>query len=572
MEIATKNNNGPDLTSPLLPSSRRNEVYANQVVSFLPGASFLDACKVYKQIATDPNVDNYVIAQTGLHDRFFLLTQILNRPDSLHPWLYERCREVEADPDGYLDLWAREHYKSTIITFAGSIQEIIKDPEITIGIFSHSRPISIDFLSQIKTECENNKNLPLLWPHVFFDDPKKEAPTWSLYSGLIFRRNSNQKEATLEAWGLIDGMPTSKHFKLMIYDDIIDLDTCTPKMIQRATRAWEHSESLSAKNFDSKGSYRNYKRRFWHIGTRYMFGDTYGVILDRKAVKPRIYPATDTGTPDGKPVFFSVDDWEGKKTKLEDSTLACQYLQNPIQGANTTFKLDWIRYYEVRPETLNVAILCDPASSDSEKACNTAIVVIGMDYSYNKYLLDGVCHKLELPDKWKMIKGLRRKWLRAPGVQNIVVGYEKYGMQSDIAHFKEMMKIENYHFDIEEVNWPRVGEHEKDKRIKRLQPNHRNWQFFYPYDNENGGQTKRQRAVISAGKSYLVSKPIKREDQDGKLYNLVEWYITNEYTYHPNSVYKDMLDAMSRIYDLENFNPPAIYHDEDLLPEAVEDY
>ncbi len=137
-------------------------------------------------------------------DRYYLLVKILHRTDVWHPWLYARCREVEAHPDNHLDLWAREHYKSTLITFAWVIQEILKNPSITVGIFSHTKPIAKAFLAQIKREFEVNQLLKGLFPDVLWADPTKEAPTWALDSGLIVKRPGNPKECTVEAHGLVD--------------------------------------------------------------------------------------------------------------------------------------------------------------------------------------------------------------------------------------------------------------------------------------------------------------------------------------------------------------------------------
>src|SRR5688572_25750309 len=68
-------------------------------------------------------------------DLFYLLARVCRRVDMLNDFAFRRCREVEAEPDGRLDLWAREHFKSSIITFGLTLQDVLKDPETTFGIF-----------------------------------------------------------------------------------------------------------------------------------------------------------------------------------------------------------------------------------------------------------------------------------------------------------------------------------------------------------------------------------------------------------------------------------------------------
>ena len=140
-----------------------------------------------------------------LADLFYLLARVCKRVDMLNEFAFARCREVEEAPDGFLDLWAREHFKSSIITFGLTIQDILKDPETTFGIFSHTRPIAKAFLRQIMRELESNKTLHAAFPDVLWGEDVRQAPKWSEDDGIIVRRKSNPNEATIEAWGLVDG-------------------------------------------------------------------------------------------------------------------------------------------------------------------------------------------------------------------------------------------------------------------------------------------------------------------------------------------------------------------------------
>lgn len=514
----------------------------------------------------------------GCVDRFFLFTHILGRHDGYHPWLFERCREVELSPDYHLDLWAREHYKSSLITYAGVIQEILNNPEITIGVFSFNKKIASRFVAQIKREFESNFDLTALYPDICWIKPRTEAPQWS-EAAFTVRRQGNPKEATVEGHGLVDGQPTSRHFKLRVYDDVVTRESVTtPDQSRKTTEAWELSDNL-----------KSGEGRFWMPGTRYAFGDTYGEILDRGIVTPRIYPATDNGKPDGNPVFMSPEEWEQRK-RTQKSTLAAQMLQNPLSGKEQRFVPEWFRPWYTRPTALNVYILGDPSKGARATSDRTAIAVIGMDWAGNKYLLDGFCHRMTLSQRWDALKHLHKKWTGQTGVGLVKVGWERFGQQTDDEYFAERMRQEKYVFAVHELAWPREGPASKIDRVERLQPDFEYGDFYLPglihvsgqgeclweIDKEQGqiatrkpqGERKDIAAVKARGQGYLAVSAIVRRNEDGELYDLTRM-LMDEMLFFPFAAHDDLVDAVSRIYDIEAL--PASTKEEMPLLEVAAD-
>lgn len=511
------------------------------------------------------------MAWLGRNDRFYMLTRLLHRWDAVHPWLYARCREVEANPDGYLDLWAREHYKSTIITFAGIVQEIAVDPEITIGIFSHTKPVARKFLLQVKKELETNDDLKRVYPDVFWADPKKEAPSWSEEKGLIVKRKTNPKEATVEGHGLVDGQPTGAHFALRIYDDVVTPESVsTPEQVLKTTNAWELSDNLGARGADGR-------LRAWHVGTRYSFRDTYQEIIDRGALKLRVHPATHNGLPDGDPVFLTREAWADKKLKQGPATIACQQLMNPAAGNEAMFRKEWLSFIDIRPTTLNVYIMVDPAHSKKKDSDNTAMAVVGIDAGGNKYLLDGYRHKMGLKERWEAMYGLLKVWRAAPGVQMVKVGYERYGMQADLEYFEEKMLAAKDAFEIVELNWTSDGTKAKDDRVQRLQPDFAAKKFYMAMvctrkddaGNVVAYETANQQKVKAGGQAFRIFSPVRRRDHDGNVYSLNKGFL-DEYLTYPFSAKKDLIDATSRVYDMDPV-VPIVIDERALEPETYAD-
>ena len=448
-----------------------------------------------------------VVRLLVLADLFYLLVRACRRVDMLNGFAFARCREVEAAPDGHLDLWAREHFKSSIITFGKTIQDVLGNPDVTIGIFSHTRPIAKAFLRQIMREFEANKTLHAAFPDVLWGEDVRQAPKWSEDDGIIVKRSSNPNEATIEAWGLVDGQPTSKHFRILHYDDVVVAGSVTtPEMIAKTMTEMERSYNL--------GTTPGIKRA---AGTRWHFNDAYRTVIDRGTFLAREHPGRVGGTEDGESVFWSDEIHAAKRRDMGPYTYAAQILLNPKADALQGFRREWLRHYEnINPSQLTWYLLVDSASAKKKGSDYTAMWAVGLGNDRNYYCIPHVRDRLNLKERGDRLFALHRRY------KPIQVRYEKYGMMADVEHFKTRMEHENYRFGIVEVG----GVTAKEDRIKRLVP------------------------LFEAGKVWLP-KSFRYTDWQKDTHDLVHDFIEEEYYPFPVGLHDDMLDSLARIAEPE---------------------
>lgn len=446
-----------------------------------------------------------------MNDLFFFMVYILGRKDINNDWLFDRCREVQDEPNGYLDVWARGHFKSSIITIGLSLQDIINDPETTICILSWKTPAAKDFLHSIRMEMELNENLRRLFPDIFWDNPERDAPRWSEDGGLVVRRKNRYKESTVEASGLVDGQPTGKHFKKLVYDDVVTpKSVTTPEQIKKSTDAWALSLNLGTEDCVRRT-----------IGTFYSHADTYHEMIQRNAVKVRRHPATVDGTEDGEPVLLSREMLAEKRRDMGPFVYACQVLLDPTALERAGFRKEWLEYWPaINTRDLNIYILVDPASSKDKNRDYTSMFVVGLGADDVYRVITMVRDRLNLVERTTLLFELHRHY------RPLGVGYEKYGKDSDIEHINSRMKDENYKFKITECG----GKLGKPERIQRLIP------------------------LFEQGR-VLLPEACWRTNCEKEHEDLTKIFVNEEYIPYPMCAHDDMMDALSRIFDIKTRRP-----------------
>jgi phage terminase large subunit-like protein len=399
-----------------------------------------------------------IVNSLAPRDLFFLMYFVLDFPVN-DPFLLARIYEVQDDWDGQMDLWARGFWKSTIKTHGLPILILIENREERIGIFSHTRGIAKDHMRRTKHAFERNEILKRSFPKIFYQDPKSEAPKWNEDIGIFVKRKKSYIEASIEAWGLVDNLPTGKHFTTQIFDDVIDLKLVnTPAMIKKATESFRQALFLTAR-----------KSRKTINGTIYDHHDTYYEIQKAKQFTPRTYPAEVDKEGkwlmrEGKPVFLNRQELDKIYDEIGNEYIVnCQMGLSPVGEAFDRLYQNWLTYYNKRENNnysdLYLYGLADPGKKKERQNDYTVYIVIGTDYLRNYWILDMVRDKMTQAEKWERLKMLVERW----GVTQW--GYEHVGLASDKEYMDRMMQEDGVFFNIIETNPKNIP---KVNRIKTL--------------------------------------------------------------------------------------------------------
>ncbi len=385
-----------------------------------------------------------------------------------------------------LYLIARGHLKTTILTVAGIILRILRNPQIRILIVSNKAENANAMLANVKVGL-THKWLVAAFPDVLYVDPEREARKWT-ESVIMVKRPRHTREGTVESIGAT-GELTSRHYEHIVYDDLVGSENSQTR-----------EELLKSIEFIKKvqplldpGGTQDF------VGTTWHYADAYAWLLEQKTHHgreigvyreecwedvPETHPQAEFAPGFGwKRAKFATrftvaaavpgkESLLGIRAKMGSAWFAGQYLLNPSSPDTAYFDPDKLvreRRADMPPlDTMWVCITVDPALSTKAWADYSALAGVAFGP-------DGQPHIWDLRrGKWKEDELIARVYdcydaLTAKGAQVVAVGFEAIAFAKI---FRRLFEIEGerrgYYLPI--VQLERDTKITKNVRIRALQP------------------------------------------------------------------------------------------------------
>ncbi len=332
-------------------------------------------------------------ARRGLEDLFYFSKYILGYEDmQVEPHL-EMCNFISQEWPKTLDLEPRGSFKSTIRTICYPIWRIIKNPNIRILINSQELKMSKKFLAEIKGHFEHNEEFISLYGDYV-------GSKWNDDEIIVSTRTKHRKEPTIMTGG-VETPKTGGHVDLLLNDDLHDEhNTNTAEQVEKVIRFWQLQSAILEP--DTSDEYlpgpNDIIPEQHDTGTRWLVGDLYQHIIDSEIQRRkqglgkeyliRVRSAHNKDRSLYFPTRLTENYLQSQKLKLGVSMYSCQYDNNPVAEDAVMFKKKWMKFYgKYPPKSLTTSVICDPAISERDDACDTSFTVLGTDVDGYSYIL-----------------------------------------------------------------------------------------------------------------------------------------------------------------------------------------
>lgn len=366
----------------------------------------------------------------------------------MKPWK----RKLIELPRGFL--------KTTLTSVAYPLWRAIQNPNIRIVIVMKTIQNAQKTLNQIRSIVERNETFRALFPEVIPESYREVR--WS-DTAVELKRPGSFREATFEAAGIGTTL-TSRHYDIIIEDDLVAPDVDNITGLEAMPTREEIEKAIGWHRLARSLLISLEEGEIIHVGTRWSKYDLIQHIIDNEPHTARLkIPAIDEHGNPTYPSRFPLHVLEEIRAEQGTYIFATQYLLEPVDEANMTFKPQWLEHYwETEPEGIKKVITVDPAISKRESAAYSVVAVLGA-LDGRLYVLDylrGHWNPGQLIDAMFSAAG---KW----GVKDVYV--EAVAWQEALAYFFEIeCKRRGEYLNVQTV---RPGPDEtKETRIRGLQP------------------------------------------------------------------------------------------------------
>lgn len=213
---------------------------------------------------------------------YFFAKGVLGR-DYLSPSLHVPfCKSlVGTPPYRKLRLMPREHAKTSIVSHALPMHIHIQPADnnlyfpgragvnIRVLLAGEKEERASNNLSVIQNAYESNPIVKAFWPHVCWDEPRKQAKKWN-NQALVLPRDIKYPDPSLQAIG-VGGAITGARFDVIIKDDIISIAAANSPVVMQTATDWHVAVRALMESAHSLE---------FIVGTRWAVMDTYQYIID----------------------------------------------------------------------------------------------------------------------------------------------------------------------------------------------------------------------------------------------------------------------------------------------------